>query len=97
VAILDVVSQPRKLQHRYGHMAPAALREKGFRLYFYSGEEKEKPHIHVAYEGRVAKFWLNPVELVENKKMSKGELRQAYAIVKRHAAYLLEAWDAHFT
>ncbi|MBI2965527.1 MAG: DUF4160 domain-containing protein [Chloroflexi bacterium] len=35
---------------------PALLRLRGFRFFFYSMENREPPHIHVAQAGRYAKF-----------------------------------------
>ena len=46
---------------RYTRRAPALLRVRGYRFYFYSLEDREPPHIHVAHAGRYAKFWLEPV------------------------------------
>ena len=37
---------------------PTVLLVEGFRFFFYSREE-ERMHIHVEYQGRVAKIWLD--------------------------------------
>jgi hypothetical protein len=46
---------------------PTALKLMGFRFFFFSGEGLEPPHIHVEHGDKVAKFWLNPVELAESE------------------------------
>jgi hypothetical protein len=43
---------------------PTVLRVGGYRFFFYSADADEPPHIHVAREDNVAKFWLSPVRLV---------------------------------
>jgi hypothetical protein len=41
-------------------MAPAAVRDGHFRLFFFSREEP-RIHVHVAHPDGEAKFWLTPV------------------------------------
>ena len=53
---------------------PALLRVGGYRFFFYSLEDREPPHIHVAHAGRYAKFWLNPVALASNRGFRDHEL-----------------------
>ena len=45
---------------------PTLLKEGPYRFFFYSneGDPREPPHVHVTAGERVAKFWLEPVELV---------------------------------
>ena len=52
---------------RYTRSVPALLRVRGYRFYFYSLEDREPPHIHVAHAGRYATFWLEPVSLASNR------------------------------
>jgi hypothetical protein len=42
---------------------PTILFLNGFRFFFFSQEGSEPPHIHVEHGDKVAKYWLNPVEL----------------------------------
>jgi hypothetical protein len=37
------------------------LKSGGYRLFFYSGDGGEPPHVHVEREDRIGKFWLTPV------------------------------------
>jgi hypothetical protein len=42
-------------------MSPTILRSGPYRLFFFSNEGEEPPHIHVQRERMLAKFWLGPV------------------------------------
>ena len=44
---------------------PEVFREGGYRFFFFSLEGMEPPHIHVESAEKYAKFWLNPIELVD--------------------------------
>ena len=42
---------------------PTVLKIKGYRFFFLSLEGREPAHIHIEKGDRVAKFWLNPLNL----------------------------------
>jgi hypothetical protein len=44
---------------------PTVLQIQGYRIGFFSADGDEPPHVHVSKAGKVAKFWLNPVQLAE--------------------------------
>jgi hypothetical protein len=75
---------------------PTVLRAEGYRLYFYSHETNEPPHIHVDKEKSSAKFWLNPVSLSRNAGYSAIELRIIRDIITLNKNYLLEKWYGFF-
>jgi hypothetical protein len=75
---------------------PTVLRVGPYRLYFYSHEPDEPPHVHVDRDAQSAKFWLEPVALVVNYGFAGRELRQIERIVKEHQEQLLEEWHGHF-
>lgn len=77
---------------------PTVLRRDGYRFFFYSdeGEPREPPHIHVATGEKMAKFWLDPVELADSRRLRAPEINVLYALVLRHRNTFLEAWHAHF-
>ena len=77
---------------------PTVLREGQYRFFFYSdeGDPREPPHIHVTSDKKVAKFWLEPVELEYSKRLRAHEISQLHNLVARHQARFLEAWHAHF-
>ena len=77
---------------------PTVLREGSYRFFFYSdeGDPREPPHIHVTANEKVAKFWLEPVELESSKRLRAHEINQLRNLVDKHQARFLEAWYAHF-
>ena len=75
---------------------PALLRVEGYRFYFYSLEDREPPHIHVAHAGRYAKFWLEPVTLASNRGFRSHELTVIRDLVLDNRKFFLEKWNAYF-
>ncbi len=75
---------------------PTVLRAGPYRIYFYSHEPNEPPHVHVDRDNLSAKFWLNPVSLARNLGFSARELRQVERLVRENQAALLEAWNGIF-
>src|SRR5436190_345904 len=63
---------------------PEVLRVRGYRFFFFSREGHEPRHIHVEQAERYAKFWLEPIELVEAGGFRGSELRELYSIVEEH-------------
>ena len=78
-------------------MSPTVLRVGPYRLFFFSNDAGEPPHIHVEREASVAKFWLKPVELARSNGFSHVEVRRIESIVSENVIDLLEAWDEFFT
>jgi hypothetical protein len=75
---------------------PTVLRAAGFRVYFYSHEPNEPPHVHVDRGGASAKVWLDKIVLVSNAGFSAKELGDVLRLVQAHQAQLLEAWHDFF-
>ena len=77
---------------------PTILKEKGYRFFFYSseGDPREPPHIHVASGEKLAKFWLEPLELASSKRLQASEVIHLLNTVNKHRNMFLEAWHAHF-
>ena len=71
---------------------PTVLREAGYRFYFYSRENDEPPHIHVEHGDKLAKYWLDPVELASSKRFRAHELGEVRNLVLRYRTTFLEAW-----
>jgi hypothetical protein len=69
------------------------LRVEGYRFFFWSNEGQEPEHIHVEYGEGTAKFWLDPVALVESYRMKSQELKRARELVEANIAVLREAWN----
>ena len=75
---------------------PEVIRVRGFRFFFFSREGQEQRHIHVDQAERYAKFWLDPIELVESRGFSSAELREIHKLVEEHRRSFILAWDEHF-
>ena len=55
---------------------PTVARAGPYRLYFYSHEPNEPPHVHIDRNDYSAKYWLATVTLARNLGFSAHELRQ---------------------
>jgi hypothetical protein len=75
---------------------PTALRSGPYRVYFFSHEPNESPHVHVDRDDSSAKFWLVPVELVRNLGFSRHEIAELERLIMQNQPLLLEAWNEFF-
>ena len=77
---------------------PTIMRVGPFRFFFYSdeGDPREPPHVHAVAGERLAKFWLDPVELASSRRLRAGDIRELGKLVEQHQGTLLEAWHAYF-
>ena len=76
---------------------PTVLRVGPYRLFFYSGDGREPPHVHVERDDSLAKFWLAPVRLASSQGYRSAELRDIERIVSNNSALLLETWNEYFS
>jgi hypothetical protein len=53
-----------------------------YRLYFYSSDGDEPPHVHVDRNSYSAKYWLRPVRLAYNHGFSRHELARIYGVAQ---------------
>jgi hypothetical protein len=67
-----------------------------YKLFFYSAEGTEPPHVHVRRERATAKFWLAPIRLAKSRYFRDHELRTIQTIVEENRDRILEAWNEHF-
>jgi len=81
---------------RYTCSVPTVHREGPYRLFFYSGDRNEPPHIHVERDIHRAKFWLDPVRLARSGGFGAAELRDLERLVTEHAQLLLGKWNEYF-
>ena len=77
-------------------MSPTVLRVGRFRFFFFSNEGSEPPHVHVADGRKLAKFQLEPIELIRSTGFAGHELTQLHALVAENCRVLLEAWHEFF-
>jgi len=75
---------------------PTVLTLKQYRFYFYSRETNEPPHIHVEWGDKLAKYWLEPVELASYKRFRDHELSTVRRLIEEHRDQFLGAWHEYF-
>ena len=75
---------------------PTALRAGPYRVYFFSHEPNEPPHMHVDRDAKSAKFWLSPVSLTRNYGFSNVELNRMRQLLEQNRERLLESWNEWF-
>ncbi|MFO0417517.1 MAG: DUF4160 domain-containing protein [Pseudomonadota bacterium] len=75
---------------------PTILRKGPYRVYFFSHEPGEPPHVHVDREGFTAKFWIKPILLAKNVGFAPRELRKIQLMLVTNHDKLLEAWYGYF-
>lgn len=67
----------------------------GFAFLFYSNDH-EPIHVHVVKGQQKAKFSIFPVQLIENKGLSKSELKLVEAIIEENQEIIAEHWNKFF-
>lgn len=75
---------------------PTIARIGPYRVYFYSHETTEPPHVHLDRDEKTAKFWLAPVLLARNLGFRANELRDLQRLVRENAADFLGSWHDFF-
>ena len=75
---------------------PTIARIGPYRVYFYSHDIHEPPHVHVDRDEHTAKFWLTPVSLAYNIGFRAKELRDVQKLITEHADEFREGWDDYF-
>ena len=55
---------------------PVILRINGYRVWFYSSDLIEPPHVHVGKENKTAKFWMTDIAAAESKGFQDHERNQ---------------------
>jgi hypothetical protein len=68
----------------------------GYKFRFYSSDVNEPPHVHVIKAGRVAKIWLQSLEVEHNRGYNKAELNRVLKLTEQNRTKLLEAWHEYF-
>ncbi|MEX0804893.1 MAG: DUF4160 domain-containing protein [Candidatus Binatia bacterium] len=76
---------------------PTVLRSGPYRVYFFSHEPNEPPHVHVDRDEFSAKFWLQPLALARNFGFSARELRRIRSLIAENLEKFLEAWHGHIS
>jgi hypothetical protein len=74
---------------------PTVLRIEGFRFHFYSDENNEPPHIHIASGNGECKFWLEPIMLARNIGLKPHTIRQIEKLVLQNKEFLKEKYNEY--
>jgi hypothetical protein len=74
---------------------PTVLRIGGYRLFFFSREGREPPHLHVEQAERYAKFLLSPVSIANTRGFRSGELTELTRLVLGNRDLFEEKWHEH--
>jgi hypothetical protein len=77
-------------------MSPTIKKVGPYRFFFYSGDHIEPPHVHVQREGKIAKFWLNPVRLQSSGGFRPSEIQKIQRLIANNEAEFLEFWYEYF-
>jgi hypothetical protein len=75
---------------------PTILQVGPYRLFFYSADGIEPPHIHIERDDGIAKYWLAPVRLARSRGLPAAELRSLERLVRERETVILEAWHEYF-
>lgn len=76
---------------------PTVLEIKGYKFKFYSNENDERAHIHVAKGNGIAKIWLHPTVREEySYNFTVREQRDIRRIVSENLNTLIREWNAYF-
>jgi hypothetical protein len=66
-----------------------------YRLFFYSFDCAEPPHVHVQRERKMCKFWLQPLTLSQNHGFPAHELNGIRKLIQANLSRIEEAWHEH--
>lgn len=75
---------------------PTVLRPGPYRLFFFSHEPNEPPHVHVDRGACSLKVWLEPVAMARNVGFRPHEINAILRLVEEHRQTCLEAWHEYF-
>lgn len=74
---------------------PAVLRVGPYRFHFFSDEGNEPPHIHVRFEGKDCKYWLEPLTLTDDRGVPLHKLNEIERIILENKALFIEKYHEH--
>lgn len=75
---------------------PTILQDGPYSFIFFSSDRGEPPHIHVKRDRQLAKFWLAPIDVADNRGFRDHELNTIERLVEKHQPRLMEAWHDYF-
>ena len=69
---------------------PTILTVEGFRFFFYSREES-RMHIHIEYQGKIAKIWIDNFEVAENYGFKDFQLAYLQKLTRKYEKRIKKA------
>lgn len=72
---------------------PVVLRVKGYKFWFYQADLTEPPHVHVAKDGKEAKYWLQPIDLARAGRFKSVDHNEISKIIRQNIDFLLNVWN----
>lgn len=75
---------------------PTILCEGPYRFFCFSNDRNEPVHVHVGRDDKVAKFWLEPVEMQRSGDLSQSDLRKISRIINREKDHMIGRWNGFF-
>ncbi len=77
-------------------ISPTVFKERNFRFFFFSREEK-RMHIHVVSSEGEAKFWIEPeVALARSVGFNKNQISLLETLIKERKDEIENSWKEHF-
>jgi hypothetical protein len=73
-------------------LSPKVADEKGYTVVVFTREPDEPAHVHVIKDGKIAKFSLSPVDVIEDNGFSQKMIAEAIDIVRRHKGHCWAVW-----
>ena len=75
---------------------PTVMKVGPYRFFFYAGDYREPPHIHVERENDIAKFWLSPIRLQNSGGFDRSEINRIQKIIEANQELLVRSWNEYF-
>ena len=75
---------------------PTIFRSGPYRFFFYAGDRKEPPHVHVERDDCEAKFWLDPIRMQRSHGFRAKEIHEIERKVADNRQLLLDSWNEFF-
>ena len=63
---------------------PTVVRKGPYRVYFYSHEPNEPPHVHVDRDDCSAKVWLEKIQIARVSGYQPKDLKHIYFLIAEH-------------
>lgn len=66
-----------------------------FKISFYSSDCSERVHVHVEFQGKKCKIWLDPIAVATKGYFKPHQLNVILKLVEKYETEIKEAWHDH--